>query len=171
MSRSIIPILVVIMLVALISAQCTITHRWPIGEVRIELIPPLLLYMAFTLNLPISLLLGLLAATLYDSFSGGPFGASLVPYIASVSLFCAVRPIFFRNRITTQLITGFLSAWITLILQWILSGKAMYSWHNVFPKLLRLSLLCSVLAVIYFTVLDAMARGMGQEPGRFNEDE
>jgi cell shape-determining protein MreD len=170
MRQSLTPLLIVIAMIALFAAQCTLTHRWLVNDVRMELLPSLLLYAAFTVNLPIGILLSLVAATLYDSFSAGPFGGSMIPYAATVALFCALRPIFFRNRISTQIITGFVFSWIVLFLQWGLSGKALLTWHTILPKLLRLSLVSSALAVFYFAIMDTFVKGLGQEPGRFNEE-
>ncbi len=170
MNRLVFPVLLVVTLVALISAQCTFMYSCLLWGVRLELLPPLLLYAAFTVNLPMSLLFAMLAATLYDSFSGGRFGASMIPYVAAAGLCCTLRPVFFRNRITTQWFCGLVFGWLVLALQWALSGKALATWSIVFPKLGRLALFCSVLAIGYFTVLDFIARGLGQEPGRFDQD-
>lgn len=170
MKQSLIPLLIVVAMVTLFSIQCTLSHRWLLDGMHVELLPALLLYASFTVNLRVGLLLALLAAALYDSFSGGPFGASMIPYAATVALFCALRPIFFRNRVTTQIITGFVFSWIVIFLQWGLSGKALLTWHTAFPKILRLALVGSVLAVFYFAILDAIGRGLGQEPGRFGDD-
>ena len=169
MNRLVFPVLLVVALIALISAQCTFMHSWSVYGVRMELLPPLLLYASFTVNLPLSLIFALFAAALYDSFSGLRFGASIIPYGMVAMLYCMLRPVFFRNRITTQWISGCVFGWIALSLQWLLSGKALVSWKIVFPKLLCLSLCCGALAVCYFTVLDLIARGLGQEPGRFDE--
>ncbi len=134
-----------------------------------ELLPPLLLYAAFTVNPQTAILLGSLAAVLYDSFSGVNFGASLAPYAVSVFLFCAVRPIFFRNQITTQFISGCIFGFMALSFQWVLSGKFMVGWESIWPKVLRLSLLSGILAVLYFIILDRLHRWMGLDPGRFEE--
>jgi len=170
MNHLVFPVLLVMALIALISAQCTFMYPLSVWGLRLELLPPLILYAAFTVNLQMSLLFALLAAALYDSFSGCRFGASLIPYVTVAALGCTLRPVFFRNRVTTQFISGLVFCWLAIAIQWALSGKALVSWHIIFPKLARLSLFCGVLAVCYFTVLDFIARSLGQEPGRFDQD-
>ncbi|MBI4025514.1 MAG: hypothetical protein HY360_11075 [Verrucomicrobia bacterium] len=171
MHRPIIPFLLVVGIILLLSLQCTLTHRWDVWgvEVRPELLPALLVYAAFTVNLPTALLLGFFAAVMYDSFSGGNFGASMIPYMASISIFCAVRPVFFRNRITTQFLSGFVFGFLALLLQWAFCGKFPVHWAEVFRKVTRLAVCSGFLAVIYFTVLDIFFRLMGLNPGRFED--
>jgi hypothetical protein len=169
MNRFILPVMLVLTAIILLSVQCTCLWRWPVWDVRLELLPSLLLYAAFTLNLPAALLVGLFAAVMYDSFSGGSFAASTIPYVISISCFSALRPIFFRDRITTQLLSGFVFCWIALVLQWAFAGKFPVGWVNVLPKLTRLSVFGGVLAVFYFAILDAIFRLLGFEPGRFDD--
>ena len=169
MNRIVIPLMLVVGIILLFVIQCALIHRWYFWGVRLELLPALLLYVAFTVNLPTSLLLALLSAMMYDTFSGGNFGSSIIPYIAGIFLFCAIRPIFFRNRITTQFVSGFVLGFIVLLLQWMLCGKWVIAWEYVWPKLIRLSLISGVLAVAYFIVLDAICRFMGFDPGRLEE--
>jgi len=169
MNRLIIPFLLVLGIIFLLTIQCTLAHRWLLWDVSLELLPALLLYAAFTVNLPTALLLGLFAAVMYDSFSAGRFGASMIPYIVATSSFCAVRPIFFRNRITTQFVSGCVFGFIALFLQWTLCGKFMVGWEHIFPKLLRLSFFSGVLAIVYFGLIDFFCRFMGLDPGRFEE--
>jgi len=152
-----------------LSIQCTLAGRWPIWGVHLELLPPLLLYAAFSVNLPTALILGSLSAVMYDSYSGGKLGASLLPYIVSTSIFCALRPIFFRNRITTQFLCGLVFGFITLLFQWALSGKFFIGIHQVLPKIVNLSLFTGILSILYFTILDALSRLMGLIPGRFED--
>ncbi len=169
MNRVVIPTVLIAGIILLISLQCTLTHRWLVWGVHMELLPPLLVYAAFTVNLPSSLLLGAFAAVMYDSFSAGPMGASLIPYLVGVSLFCGVRPIFFRNRISTQFFSGFVLGFIALFLQWVFCGKFLAGGAHIVPKLLHLSLMCAVLAVFYFLFLDLLFRGLGLNPGRFED--
>ena len=158
MNRFLIPLILMLMVVLLLSFQCTITWRWLIWDVRLELLPALLLYAAFSLNLSSAIILGIIAAAMYDSFSSGYFAASLIPYFIAITLFSALRPIFFRDRVTTQLMSGFIFAWIALSLQWILSGKFSIGWANAVPKIFRLSVLSGVLAIVYFFILDRAFR-------------
>lgn len=167
MNRFLMPLILMLMVVLLLSFQCTITWRWAIWDVRLELLPALLLYAAFSLNLSSAIILGIVSATMYDSFSGGHFASSLIPYFAAITIFSALRPIFFRDRMTTQLMSGFIFAWIVLSLQWILSGKFSIGWANAIPKLFRLSVLSGALSIIYFFVLDRAFRLIDLEPGRF----
>lgn len=169
MNRFLIPLLLAVNVIFLLSLQCTLSQRFVSGGVHLELLPPLLLYAAFTVNLPTSLMLGALSAVMYDSFSAQTFGASMIPYITGMAIFCAIRPIFFRNQLTTQLLSGIIFALMVLGLQWMFSGKVMIGWDIVARKIVRLSLWSGVLSVIYFTLLDACFRMVGLEPGRFDE--
>ncbi len=169
MNRLFIPFLLVLAIILLLCAQCTFVYRFPVWGAQAQLLPPLLLYAAFTLNLPTAVILGLLASAMFDSFSAGHFGGSAIPYVLSVTLFSGVRPIFFRNRISTQFLSGCVFGFVALFLQWVLSGKVMVGLHVVLPTILHLSLFCGVLSVLYFTVLDFICRMVGVDPGRFEE--
>ena len=169
MNRFLIPFLLVISIIVLLSVQCTLTCQWEMWGVHLELLPALLLYAAFSVNLPTTLILATWGAVMYDSYSGGRLGASLIPYIVSASIFCALRPIFFRNRITTQFLCGFIFGFLTLFIQWVLSGKFMIGIRFVLPKIIHLAVFTAMLSVLYFTVLDALSRRMGLIPGRFDD--
>ena len=171
MSRQlIIPLVLVLATVALLVCQCTVAHIWRPWGLRLEFLPALLLYAAFTLGMPTAILLSVAAALMYDTFSAGPFGGSLIPFIAVTAMFCALRPVFFRNRISTQFVSGFVFALLALPVQWLLGGKFMVSWNVVFPKLMHLSIFCGVLAILYFTIFDFFFRLVGLNPGRFEDD-
>ncbi len=169
MNRFLLPLSLLLAVLLLLLAQCTWGYRWSLGGVHVELLPPLLFYAAFTVSLPTALLLALLAATMYDSFSGGYFGASMLPYVLSTALFCGIRPIFFRNRISTQFFSGFVFGFIALFLQWTLCGKFIVGIAHVVPKITCLALLMGILAVIYFAVLDLFCSLMGVIPRRGEE--
>ncbi len=169
MNRVLIPIILMLGIIFLLMIQCTVIDRWYPWGVRLELLPALLLYASFTVNLPSALLLGLLAGVMYDSFSAGHFGGSLFPYVASITLFCMVRPIFFRNQFTTQFLSGIVFGFMALSLQFLLSGKFMVGWEYAFPKILRLALVTGVLSVFYFAFFDVLARMIGLDPGRIED--
>ncbi|MCC7518741.1 MAG: hypothetical protein IT578_06110 [Verrucomicrobiae bacterium] len=171
MNRLLIPFSLVAVAILLVALQCTVTWRWSPWGVRLELLPPLLVYMAFTVNLPTAFFLGAFSALLYDSLSAGAMGASVIPYLVNVTLFSALRPIFFRSRLSTRFFNGVIAGFFTLLLQWLFSGKAVaVPFGAVLPKILRLATLCGLLSVAYFLVLDAAFRASGLNPGRFEED-
>ena len=170
MARFFIPLLLLLSTILLLLVQCTCTWRWPIWGVRLELLPALLLYAAFTLNLSAALIVALVAAIMYDSFSGGHFGASMLPYVLSTALFCGVRPIFFRNSIITRFLAGLALGFIALFLQWAFAGKFAIGLEHVLPRLGHLAVLTGFLAIIYFTGLDLFCRLVGVDPGRFEEE-
>jgi cell shape-determining protein MreD len=169
LNRLLTPLLLIFGIILLLPVQCTFAYRWTPGGVHLELIPALLLYAAFTVNVPTALLLAVVASIMYDSYSAGPFGSSVIPYILTVSLFCAVRPIFFRNRITTQFASGFVFCFIAVTLQWVLSGKFGVGFQAIVPKITNLALLTGALAIVYFRILDFFCHFMGLNPGRFEE--
>ena len=170
MSRLLIPFSLVAGVILLVTLQCTVVWRWAPWGVHLEMLPPLLVYMAFTVNLPTAFFLGAFAAALYGAFSAAPMGASVIPYLAGVMLFSALRPVFFRGRISTRFMSGLVGGFLILLLQWVFSGKViLVPWGAVLPKILRLSALCGVLSVAYFSVLDAIFRASGLDPGRFEE--
>ncbi len=166
MHRLVIPTILVFTIIVLVSLQCTLTSRWMVWGVHLELLPPLLLYAAFSVRFSTALLLAVFASVVYDALSAGPMGGSAIPYLAGTVLFCAVRPIFFRNRISTQFISGFVLSFATLFLQWIFCGKFSSGLHHVLPPILRLSVLCAILTIFYFAVLDWICHLAGAEPGR-----
>lgn len=170
MNRLLIPFTLVAAAIVLVTLQCTVTWRWAPWGVRLELLPPLLVYMAFTVNLPTALFLGAFSALLFDSFSAGYMGASVIPYLATVTLFCALRPVFFRNRISTRFLSGLVAGFLVLALQWVFSGKVTsVPVGAVLPRILRLAVLSGVLAAVYFLALDFVFRSAGLNPGRFEE--
>lgn len=166
MHRLVIPTILVFTIIVLVSLQCTLTVRWMVWGVHLELLPPLLLYAAFSTRFSTALPLSLFASVVYDAVSAGPMGGSAIPYLAGTALFCAARPIFFRNRVSTRFISGFVLAFATLFLQWIFCGKFSSGLHHVMLHILHLSVFCAILAVFYFAVLDRVCRLAGTEPGR-----
>jgi cell shape-determining protein MreD len=169
MNRFLIPTILVVGVIILLTLQCTQLWDWRPWGVALELLPPLLLYAAFTVNLPTAVLIGSLAALMYDSYSGGHFGATLIPYLICIYLFCMLRPIFFRNRLTTQLLSGMGFGFLALTLQWIFSGKVSIGVGVAMPHILKMSVACGVLAILYFQSLDLLYRLMGHNPGRFED--
>lgn len=169
MNRFLIPLFLLLSIVFLLSVQCTIAARWNLWGVHLELLPAVLLYAAFSVNLPMALILSSIAAVMYDSYSGGRLGASLIPYIISTTLFCFVRPVFFRNRVTTQFLCGIIFGFLTLLFQWMLSGKFFVGFHFVIHKLFHLAFFTGLLSIFYFATLDFICRMMGMIPGRFEE--
>ena len=170
MNRLLIPFALVASAIALVTVQCTVTWRWMMWGVRLELLPPLLVYMAFTVNLPTALFLGVFSALLFDSFSAGYMGASVIPYLATVTLFCALRPVFFRNRISTRFLSGLVAGFLVLALQWIFSGKVTsVPVGTILPRILHLAVLGGILSTVYFFVFDFAFRSAGLNPGRFEE--
>jgi len=169
MNRVLLPIILIVGIIFLLMMQCTVLDRWSPWGVRLELLPALLLYAAFTVSLPSALLLGLLAGVMYDAFSAGHFGGSMFPYVLSIAIFCLVRPIFFRNQFTTQFLSGIVFGFIALSLQFVLSGKFLVGWGHVFPKILRLSLITGILSIFYFGFFDLTARMIGLDPGRLED--
>lgn len=167
--RLIISLVLVASMLLLLTLQCTFLSVWRPWGVRLELLPALLLYAAFTVNLPTALFLSVAGALMYDTFSAGPFGASIIPYALGTAIFCALRPIFFRNRISTQFISGSVLAFVVLLVQWMLSGKFMMDWGIVFGKIMRLAGISGILAVFYFGLLDPLFRVIGLNPGGFEE--
>jgi hypothetical protein len=169
MNRLLIPFFLMVLIVFLLSIQCTIASRWLIWGVHLELLPALLLYAAFSVSLPTALVIASLAAVMYDSYSGGRLGASLIPYILATATFCFVRPIFFRNRVTTQFLCGFVFGFVTLLFQWALSGKFFIGIQHVFAKIIHLAVFTGILSIIYFCILDLFSRFLGMVPGRFED--
>lgn len=170
MNRLLIPFALVVGAIFLVTLQCTVTWRWAPWGVRLELLPPLLVYMAFTVNLPTAFFLGAFCAVLYDSLSAGYMGASVIPYLVTLTLFSALRPVFFRNRISTRFLSGLVAGFLALLLQWVFCGKVTsIPVAAVLPKVLRLSVLCGLLSVAYFFAFDLVFRSLGLDPGRFEE--
>lgn len=170
MNRLLIPFSLVAAAIVLVTVQCTLTWRWAPWGVRLELLPPLLVYMAFTVNLPTAFFLGAFSAVLYDSLSAGYMGASVIPYLVTVTLFCALRPIFFRNRLSTRFMSGLVGGFLALSLQWVFCGKVTsIPVSAVLPKVFRLAVLSGLLSVAYFFLLDVAFRSAGLTPGRFEE--
>ncbi len=169
MNRVLIPIILILSTIFLLMLQCTVIDRWQPWGVRLELLPALLLYASFTVGLPSALLLGLLAGMMYDSFSAAYFGGSTFPYVVTITAFCLVRPVFFRNQLTTQFLSGIIFGFVALSLQFVLCGKFMIGWEYAFPKIVRLALVSGVLAVFYFIFFDSLARTIGLDPGRLED--
>ena len=112
------PMLLLAILFLLI-AQTTFLCRYPVFGVRLELVPPLILYIALTTNFPTTIAACVFASLLYDMQCPIRLGASLLPYVLSGGVFCMLRPMLYRNSWLTRFISGGTICMMILLFQWI----------------------------------------------------
>jgi hypothetical protein len=152
--------------------QTTFFYRYPIYGVRLELLPPMILFIALTTNFSMTVGACLFASILYDTYSPGRLGLSLLPYVIGGGIFSAIRPMLYRNSWLTRFVSGWSICMMILLGQWIAyraSGSANIPFWEVMNTTLKLSVFGGFLAVIYFIVIDLFARTLDLLPPQEGE--
>jgi len=165
-------ILLLASIVLLFILQTTIFYRYPISGVRIELLPPLILFIALTTNFPMTVGACLFASLLYDTYSPGRLGLSLLPYVIGGGVFSAIRPMLYRNSWLTRFVSGLTITMLILFGQWVAyraSGLADLPFWDVMKTITKLSIIGGFLAILYFIVIDLFARSLDLLPPQEGE--
>jgi hypothetical protein len=165
-------ILLLALMVLLFILQTTVLYRFPISGVRLELLPPLILFVALTTNFSMTVAVSIFAAILYDTLSPGRVGISLLPYVIGGGIFSVIRPMLYRNSWLTRFVSGWTITMIILFGQWIAYRAAgmldLPFWH-VMTIIFKLSLYGGILAIIYFVMIDVAARMLDLLPPQEGE--
>jgi hypothetical protein len=111
--------LLLIGIVLVFTLQTTVFSRFPIFGVRLELVPPLILFIALTTNFSMTVASCLFASLLYDTYASGRLGLSLLPYVIGGGVFSAIRPMLYRNSWLTRFVSGWTICMVILFGQWV----------------------------------------------------
>ena len=141
--------------------QTTVLYRYPVYGVRLELLPPLILFIALTTNFSMTVAACIFASLLYDTLCPGRLGISLLPYVIGGGIFSVIRPMLYRNSWLTRFVSGWTICIIILFGQWIAyqaSGLADLPFWHVMKTIFKLSVFGGFLAILYFVLIDLAAR-------------
>lgn len=159
-------------MVLLFILQTTFFYRYPIYGVRIELLPPLILFVALTTNFSMTVASCILAALLYDTLSPGRLGISLLPYVIGGGIFSVIRPMLYRNSWLTRFVSGWTICMLILFAQWVAyraSGLADLPFWYVMKTIFKLSVIGGFVAILYFVLFDLGARMLDLLPPQEGE--
>jgi len=148
-------------MLVLIILQTTVLYRYPLYGVRLELLPPLILFFALTTNFSMTVAACVFAALAYDALCPGRVGVSLLPYVVGGGIFSVIRPMLYRNSWLTRFISGWTICMIILFGQWLAyraGGLADLPFWFVMKTLFKLSVFGGFLAIAYFALIDLAAR-------------
>lgn len=152
--------LLAIMLLLLI-VQTTVFYRFPIYGVRMEMLPAMILFVALTTDFSMTVAACIFCSFLYDTLSPGRAGISLLPYVTGGAIFSVIRPMLYRNSWLTRFVSGWSITMIILFAQWLAyraGGLADLPFWYVMSTIFKLSVMGGLLAIIYFIVIDVVAR-------------
>lgn len=141
--------------------QTTVLYRFPIYGVRLELLPPMILFFALTTNFSMTVAACVFAAMMYDTLCPGRLGISLLPYVIGGGIFSMIRPMLYRNSWLTRFVSGLTICMIILFCQWLAyraGGLADLPFWFVMKTLFKLSIFGGFLAIAYFALIDLAAR-------------
>ncbi|MBV9464018.1 MAG: hypothetical protein JO317_07300 [Verrucomicrobiae bacterium] len=165
-------VLLLAVILVLLVLQSTVLFRFPVLGVRMELLPPFILYIALTTEFSMTMGACLFGSLLYDALCPGKLGISLIPYIIGGCAFSVARPMLYRNSWLTRFISGWTISMMILFFQWIAimitASPALAFWDAV-KIILKLSVLGGFLSVLYFIFFDLAARMLDLLPPQEGE--
>lgn len=164
--------LLLVLMLLLFILQTTVFCRFPIYGVKLELLPPLILFIALTTNFSMTVAACVFASLMYDTLCPGRIGISLLPYVIGGGIFSVIRPMLYRNSWLTRFVSGWTICMIILFGQWIAyraSGMADLAFWLVMKTIFKLSLFGGILTVIYFVLIDLAARVLDLLPPQEGE--
>jgi rod shape-determining protein MreD len=132
--------------------------RW-MGDVRVEFLPAVVVYVALTMRRRGALALALIAGLMQDAFSAAPFGISALAYGICAILMTSLREALDRDLPWVQFSAGVLTSMAVAILA---SFVISISVGTVF-KMIVVASLSGVLTVMSFFVFDYARMTWGYE--------
>ena len=124
--------------------QARLPAVWLLGGQRIEFLPSLVVYAAFTMHRGRAIAIAITAGLLQDALSAGPFGLSALVYGIAAVLMTNIREVLDRDLPWVQLGAGALTSTAVAIIAFFIVGIS-------FGAIFKMALVASISGV--FTVL------------------
>jgi rod shape-determining protein MreD len=134
------------------------TLQW-LGDVRLEFLPAVVVYVALTMHRRGALALALIAGLMQDAFSAAPFGITALAYGICAILMTGLREALDRDLPWVQFSAGTLTSMAGAILACFVISISV---GTIF-KMILVASLSGVLTVMSFLVLDYARMTWGYE--------
>jgi rod shape-determining protein MreD len=133
-----------------VALQACLPSIWLLGGVRLEFLPALVAYAAFTMHRGRAIAIAIAAGLMQDSLSVAPFGMTALAYGIAAILMTNLREVLDRDLPWVQLGAGALTSAAVAILAFFAIG---ISFGAVF-KIILVASISGVLTVLLFFTLD-----------------
>ena len=137
------------MLIA-VAFQTRMPTLWWLGGVRLEFLPALVAYAAFTMHSGRALALAIAAGLLQDALSAGHFGISALAYGVAAMMIVDLREAFDRDLPWVQLAAGAMTSALVAILAFLTIGVSI----GAIFKMCVVAFISGIITMLVFFVLD-----------------
>ncbi len=134
---------------------------------NLNLLPPLMVYVALRTDLPTLTVAAWVGGLAFDALSLNPLGVSVLPLFALGMAIEWRRELILRDQVFAQIILGLLAGTVapllTVVLLLTLGETPMLGWGSLW-HLLVLALAGGVAAPLWFVAFDWLQRTLGYQP-------
>jgi rod shape-determining protein MreD len=134
---------------------------------QVDLLPPLMVYVALNANLPIAALFAVWGGLLFDSLSANPLGVSVLPLFFIGLLIHINRDLILRDQFFAQFGLGFAASAImptlTLLLLLTKGIEPLLGWGSLWQWLV-VSVGGAVVTPVFFALFGWFNRAFGYQP-------
>ena len=130
--------------------QARLPSVWLLGGLRIEFLPALVVYAAFTMHRGRAIAIAITAGLMQDALSVAPFGISALAYGIAAILMINIREVLDRDLPWVQMGASALTSAAVAILAFFVVGISFWA----IPKMVLVASISGVLTVLLFFALD-----------------
>jgi cell shape-determining protein MreD len=130
--------------------QARLPTLWWLGGVRLELLPPIVVYVSLTMTRGRAIVLALVAGMMQDAMSAAPFGLSVLAYGLSALLITGMGDVLDRDLPWVQIGAGALTSGAVAIIAFLAVGLS----FGALVKLVVVAATSGITTVVLFFALD-----------------
>lgn len=130
--------------------QARLPTLWWLGGVRLELLPPIVVYVSLTMTRGRAIVLALVAGMMQDAMSAAPFGLSVLAYGLSALLITGMGDVLDRDLPWVQIGAGALTSGAVAIIAFLAVGFS----FGALVKLVVVAATSGITTVVLFFALD-----------------
>jgi cell shape-determining protein MreD len=130
--------------------QARLPTLWWLGGVRLELLPPIVVYVSLTMTRGRAIVLALVAGMMQDAMSAAPFGLSVLAYGLSALLITGMGDVLDRDLPWVQMGAGALTSGAVAIIAFLAVGLS----FGALVKLIVVAATSGITTVVLFFALD-----------------
>lgn len=167
-------ILIVAVYFALV-IQTTLPPLGLMGGTKYFLIPSILAYASLSCSFNTLIVVVLVGGLLHDGLTQNPLGMSVIPLFICGLTLQGMRKYFFRGRFITHMMMGVALGFAVALMQYLVE-----SWHRsggirinseILMRIYGTAMINLIVAPFFFKIMDTLCRTIGEEPGRFPDDD
>ena len=159
------PFLLLLTAFVAVVMQSTLANLWTWSGARIEFLPSLVAYAAFSTRWPLPLWLALAGGIFQDALSANRLGVSSLALGAVATAGFFARNKIYRNQWLVQFVVGGLASLLSSLLAWILLVLGGLGWTVSWVGILRvfqIALLSFLVTPFFFRALDHIRGWTGE---------